>query len=122
MKKYLMMSFAAAAIAAASAAAPAKANDAWIPGLIVGATAGAIAGAAIADANGYGPVYYRERYAYPYAPYAYGPGYRGYVSEDRGYRQIPYGYSVASPSYYDETCRVFREPTPYGWRRLRVCE
>ena len=116
-----------AAITVASLSAPAKANDAWIPGLIVGATAGAMIGAATTDH--YGPVYYRERYAYPYAdgysyyaPYAYGPSYRGYLSEDRGYRQVPYPYSVASPSYYDETCRIVRETTPYGWRRLRVCE
>lgn len=117
-----------AAIVVATLSAPAEANDAWIPGLIVGATAGAMIGAAATDH--YGPVYYRERYAYPsadygypyYAPYPYGQGYRGYLSEDRGYRQVPYPYSVASPSYYDEICRVVKEPTPYGWRRLRVCE
>jgi hypothetical protein len=103
---------AAAALAIVGLSEPAAAGDAWNPGLVAGPVA----------AEYYGPVYYRERYAYPYAPYAYGDGYRGYLSEDRGYRQIPYGYSLASPSYYDETCRIVREPTPFGWRRLRVCE
>ncbi|MGY3582112.1 hypothetical protein ACVIGB_000965 [Bradyrhizobium sp. USDA 4341] len=118
MRKNTLFTLMAAAITLANLSAPAKANDAWFPGLVAGAAPGAMIGAT----GPYGPVYYRERYTYPYAPYAYGEGYRGYLGEDRGYRQVPYGYSLASPSYYDETCRVVREPTPFGWRRLRICE
>ena len=109
-----------AVFAAAGNMQVAKAADLWVPE--AEAAPGAYVGPPAAGEDYYGPVASEEYYAPAYYP----PAYRGYSYyyggyDDRGYRQVPYGYS-SSPNYYDEVCHVITEPTPYGWRRLRVCE
>src|SRR5690606_33184869 len=100
MKKTLAALSAAAVIAAGTMTMPTQADaHAWwvAPAISGGAILGTAAIASAANAN-----------AYHGRPYAYAG---------------PAGYAYAGPGsvYVEPSCRIVRERTPYGIRRVRVC-
>lgn len=101
MRRTLAAMSAAAVIGAGTMAVPTQANaTAWwvVPAIIGGAILGTAAIASTAQANAY------------YNTYGYYPAYGQ-----------PYGYRTGAV-YVQPRCQVVHERTPYGIRRVRICD
>jgi hypothetical protein len=98
MRKALAAMSAAAVIGAGTMAMPSQADaHAWwvVPAIVGGAILGTAAIASTAQANAYYNTY--------------------------GYYPAPYGYRTGAV-YVQPRCQVVRERTPYGIRRVRICD